>query len=46
MEQRPLAEKRGNAVGAVGVPVKEDVLDALEALSCECWLIYVLSSHI
>lgn len=37
MEQRPLAEKRGNSVPAVGVSVKDDILDALEALSCECW---------
>lgn len=35
MEQRPLAEKRHNAVEAVGLPIKNDILDALEALSCE-----------
>lgn len=35
MEQRPLSEKKGNQVDAVGTPAKDDLLDALEALSCE-----------
>lgn len=35
MEQRPLSEKKGNQVDAVGIPAKDDLLDALEALSCE-----------
>lgn len=35
MEQRPPSEKRDNQVDAVSTPAKDDLLDAMEALSCE-----------